>query len=300
MCGIAGTARLGDLDVVHQMIAALRYRGPDDVGFYRDGDVILGNCRLSIQDLSAAGHMPMESDDGELVVTFNGEIYNFRELGSALGALGHKIRTGTDTEIILHAYRAYGLGCLEQLEGMFAFALWDRRRGQLLLARDRTGMKPLFYHVANGGIAFASELKSLLHIPGFERRVNRRALRSARPFREQHRRRVDDGVHLQAAAWLSTDLAGWPLRTRPVLAPPSSGARTMGRDRTGQRGADAADGCRRVSHGERRSIGCSPQWRAGFQRGGRADGATQRSSRRHLHGWTWIGRSRPPLRPARR
>lgn len=179
MCGIVGTIRIGDLSLVEQMTEMMAYRGPDDFGLYQDGDVRLGHRRLSILDLSAAGHQPMETSDGRLVIVYNGEIYNFRELRSELEALGYRFFTGTDTETILYAYQEYGLGCLEKLEGMFAFALWDRHRRRLLLARDRTGIKPLFYHLSGDGLAFASELKPLLRLPGLKPEVNRRALRSA-------------------------------------------------------------------------------------------------------------------------
>ncbi|HKG62268.1 MAG TPA: asparagine synthase (glutamine-hydrolyzing) [Pyrinomonadaceae bacterium] len=179
MCGIAGTVRIGDLALVERMTNLISYRGPDDVGLYEDGDVRLGHRRLSILDLSPAGHQPMLSDDGELAITFNGEIYNFLTLREELQKKGHQFHTETDTEVMLNAYREFGIDFLTHLEGMFAFALWDRKRRQLLLARDRTGIKPLFYYHQGDGLAFASELKPILLVPGFERRVNRRALRSA-------------------------------------------------------------------------------------------------------------------------
>ncbi len=179
MCGIAGTIRIGDLDLVERMTTLMSYRGPDDWGVYEDGEVRLGHRRLSILDLSEAGHQPMLSDDGQLVITYNGEIYNYRELRLKLEKRGHRFQTGTDTETILSAYREFGIDCLSHLEGMFAFALWDRKQRQLLLARDRTGMKPLFYYQQGEGLAFASELKPITLVPGLERRVNRRALRSA-------------------------------------------------------------------------------------------------------------------------
>lgn len=157
----------------------MSYRGPDDWGLYEDGEVRLGHRRLSILDLSEAGHQPMLSDDGQLVITYNGEIYNFRELRLELEKRGHRFHTGTDTETILVAYREFGLDFISYLEGMFAFALWDHKQRQLLLARDRTGIKPLFYYQRGDGLAFASELKPILLVPGVERRINRRALRSA-------------------------------------------------------------------------------------------------------------------------
>ena len=179
MCGIAGTIRIGDLDLVRRMTNLISYRGPDDAGFYEDGEVLLGHRRLSILDLSEAGHQPMLSGDGELAITFNGEIYNFRILRQQLEKRGYHFHTETDTEVVLAAYREFGIDFLGHLEGMFAFALWDRKQRQLLLARDRTGIKPLFYYQQGNGLAFASELKSLLLVPGLQLHVNRRALRSA-------------------------------------------------------------------------------------------------------------------------
>jgi asparagine synthase (glutamine-hydrolysing) len=179
MCGIAGTIRMGDHTLVERMTALMAYRGPDDCGLYEDDEVCLGHRRLSILDLSAAGHQPMQSTDGQLVITYNGEIYNFVSLRCELETQGYRFHTGTDTEVILAAYQAYGINCLSKLEGMFAFGLWDRRQCQLLLARDRTGIKPLFYHQVADGLAFASELKPLLYVPTLKPQVNRRALRSA-------------------------------------------------------------------------------------------------------------------------
>ena len=170
---------MGDLALVERMTALMAYRGPDDHGLYEDGEVRLGHRRLSILDLSMNGHQPMQSADGQLVITYNGEIYNFRTLRCELATQGYRFHTDTDTEVILAAYQVYGLNCLSRLEGMFALALWDRRQRQLLLARDRIGIKPLFYHQAGDGLAFASELKPLLYLPSLKPQVNRRALRSA-------------------------------------------------------------------------------------------------------------------------
>ena len=140
MCGIAGTVRIGDLPLVERMTNLISYRGPDDAGVYQDGEVRLGHRRLSILDLSDAGHQPMLSDDGELAITFNGEIYNFLTLRQDLERRGYHFHTETDTEVMLNAYREFGIDFLSHLEGMFAFALWDRKSRQLLLARDRTGI----------------------------------------------------------------------------------------------------------------------------------------------------------------
>ena len=179
MCGIAGTVRIGDRGLIEQMTAAMAYRGPDDSGFYEDGDVRLGNRRLAIVDLSEAGHQPMESDDGQLVVNVQRRDLQLSATARRARGARPQVPQWHRSESILHAYREYGVDCLDHLEGMFGFALWDRRRRLLLVARDRTGIKPVFYHIRGDGLAFASELKPLLYLPGLERRVNRAALRSA-------------------------------------------------------------------------------------------------------------------------
>ena len=178
MCGIAGAVGIADRAVVEHMTTLMAYRGPDGSGIYQDGDACLGHRRLSILDLSSDASQPMESDDGRLVITYNGEIYNFRQLRATLEARGYRFRSASDTEVILYAYDCYGLAFLEHLQGMFALALWDRGNKQLVLARDRAGIKPLFYHRQPGGIAFASELKPMLLVPGVARAVSRAALRS--------------------------------------------------------------------------------------------------------------------------
>ncbi len=182
MCGIAGTVGIGDLDLVQRMTDMLAFRGPDGEGLYESGDVRLGHRRLSIIDLSDAGHQPMLSEDGQVVLTYNGEVYNYRELRKELEQKGHRFRSATDTETVLVAYEEYGLKFLDRLEGIFAFGLWDNRRGRLLLARDPLGVKPLFYYEQDEGIAFASELKAICLVPGLKREVNRTALRSALRF----------------------------------------------------------------------------------------------------------------------
>lgn len=165
MCGIAGivstTGGLTRLQV-QPMIDAQRHRGPDAEGVWTDGDCALGQRRLAIIDLSAAGRQPMANDDGSLQITFNGEIYNFQALRTELEALGYRFRTRTDTETILHAYQQWGVECLKKLRGMFAFALWDRRQRRLFVARDRVGKKPLFYTQVGSHFLFASELQGLL------------------------------------------------------------------------------------------------------------------------------------------
>jgi len=181
MCGIAGqfNYRSGAPAVevrLGQMCDLLAHRGPDGSGTWAAGPVGLGHRRLSIIDLSDAGRQPMSSPDGALVIVFNGEIYNFRELRRELAADGYTFRTKTDTEAILAAYDKYGPDCVRRLEGMFAFALWDARTRRLMLARDRAGKKPLYYWDHPNGLSFASEPKAFLADPAFPRRVNPEAL----------------------------------------------------------------------------------------------------------------------------
>jgi asparagine synthase (glutamine-hydrolysing) len=138
----------------------MAHRGPDDEGFHLDGALGLGNRRLSIIDLPG-GHQPIANEDESVWITFNGEIYNYRDLRPGLIAQGHRLRTNSDTETILHLYEEYDVGFLDHLRGMFAFAIWDKRKQRLLLARDRLGVKPLYYRLDPGRLAFASELRSL-------------------------------------------------------------------------------------------------------------------------------------------
>jgi asparagine synthase (glutamine-hydrolysing) len=147
------------------------HRGPDDEGYYVNGPVALGHRRLAIVDL-AGGRQPMSNEDGTVWITFNGEIYNFGELRHRLEGLGHRFATSSDTEVIVHAYEQYGVDCVKELRGMFAFALWDQRSKMLMLGRDRVGKKPLFYTEVDGRWVFASELQGLLAHPGLPRQVD--------------------------------------------------------------------------------------------------------------------------------
>ncbi len=181
MCGIAGIASAhGLLDRSHleAMGDVLRHRGPDDAGaWWADaGDVGFVHRRLAILDLSPTGHQPMRDSRGDLTIVFNGEIYNFSELRMELEAAGHTFRSASDTEVILEAYRAWDTACVERLNGMFAFALYDHRRRRVLLARDRAGEKPLYCSLVGGVLRFASELKGLLADPAVPRRIDRFAL----------------------------------------------------------------------------------------------------------------------------
>jgi len=184
MCGIVGVMRYDgastEAAVLEQMTAALSHRGPDAIGtdLRQAGSVHvgLGHTRLKIVDLSAAADQPMSNEDGSVRVVFNGEIYNFRELREQLIRRGCLFRTASDTEVLMRLYEVEGEACVNRLEGMFAFAIWDERRRRLLVARDRVGKKPLFYTAAPGLFACASELKALLHHPQIPVEVNHEAL----------------------------------------------------------------------------------------------------------------------------
>jgi len=180
MCGIAGivdfTGTGPTRETIGRMTGLLRHRGPDDEGIAILGPAGLGHRRLSIIDLSPAGHQPMTLDDGAIHIVFNGEIYNFQEVKAELEALGETFRTRSDTEVLLRAYRAWGADSLQKLNGMFAFAIWDAERRTLFAARDRLGKKPFFYHHRQGLIAFASEMKALLADPKLERDVDPAAI----------------------------------------------------------------------------------------------------------------------------
>jgi asparagine synthase (glutamine-hydrolysing) len=171
MCGLAGIIGEDNPDVMARMMRIMQHRGPDDSGSHRLvaghlGVVTLGHLRLSIIDLSPNGRQPMANDDESLWIVFNGEIYNYLEIRAELERLGHRFRTGTDTEVILRAYEQWGADSVSRLNGMFAYAIVDIRRSMAILVRDRLGIKPLYYTVAQDSLVFASELKALLQHPG--------------------------------------------------------------------------------------------------------------------------------------
>src|SRR5687768_2690933 len=179
MCGIAGIVRNDRTDIdsglLARMCTAIRHRGPDDDGFYVNGPVGLGMRRLAIIDLKS-GQQPIHNQDRTAWIVFNGEIYNYRELRNKLEKLGHTFYTNSDTEAIVHAYDRYGTECPKHLRGMFAFAIWDERTQELLLARDRVGKKPLLYAQVNGQLVFGSEFSALLQHPDVSREIEPRAL----------------------------------------------------------------------------------------------------------------------------
>lgn len=168
MCGIVGIFNIDrkpvNKSMLEAMIRIVKYRGPDDEGFYTDEFIGLGQCRLSIIDLSPAGHQPMSNADKSLWIVFNGEIYNYIELKKELQGKGHKFISNTDTEVILHAYQEWGVDCLNKFNGMWAFCIWDKKKKEFFCSRDRFGVKPFYYYFKNNVFAFSSEIKSLLEL----------------------------------------------------------------------------------------------------------------------------------------
>ena len=175
MCGIVGVCNLHGEPVpsglVGDLTRLIAHRGPDGEGVYTDGPVGLGHRRLAIIDLSAAGNQPMANETGDVVLDYNGEIYNFQQLRVELESLGHLFHSHTDSEVVVHAYEEWGNACVDHFDGMFAFAIWDRTRRRLFLARDRFGVKPLYWYLRNGVFVFASEIKAILAHPRVSRDV---------------------------------------------------------------------------------------------------------------------------------
>src|SRR6266566_5140820 len=179
MCGIAGRFHPAQLAPEPGWAAAasalLAHRGPDGEGHWEDERCDLVHRRLALIDLSPTGAQPMSNEDGAVLVVYNGEIYNYRALTAELKARGHRFRSTSDTEVLVHLYEDEGERMVARLRGIFAFAIYDRRRGRLFLARDRFGVKPLFFTVQDGEWAFASEMKALLALPGFRPEIDRQA-----------------------------------------------------------------------------------------------------------------------------
>ena len=180
MCGIAGIFNLNGEPVspvsLRRMTDAIKHRGPDSEGFYIDSFVGLGHRRLSILDLSRAGHQPMTTEDKAFAIIHNGEIFNFQDLRAELENLGHRFTSRTDTEVVLHAYAQWGADCIHRFNGMFAFTIWDRTRQELFIARDRYGIKPLYYTFYGTTFLFASEQKAILAYPEIPKTVDLEAL----------------------------------------------------------------------------------------------------------------------------
>lgn len=178
MCGIAGFSGYYDLHLLEAMSSTIAHRGPDDEGVWYDQHcgVGLAHRRLSIIDLSPSGHQPMSDAARRAVISFNGEIYNYRDLRGGLESVGYRFNSTTDTEVILNLYLRDGVNCLEQLNGIFAFALWDTEKRKLLLARDGLGVKPLYYALTRNGVVFASEIKALMQVPELNTELDTAAL----------------------------------------------------------------------------------------------------------------------------
>ena len=176
MCGIVGILNLHDdtpipLETMCRMVAQVDHRGPDECGVYQNGRIALGHTRLSIIDL-AGGQQPIGNEDGSKWIVYNGEVYNFEAIRPELKWSGHQFTTNTDTEVILHLYEELGAACLDQLNGQFAFAIWDETTKELFLARDRVGIRPLFYTFQQGRLIFASEMKAILAVPGVQAEID--------------------------------------------------------------------------------------------------------------------------------
>ncbi|MBQ9808324.1 MAG: asparagine synthase (glutamine-hydrolyzing) [Ruminococcus sp.] len=184
MCGIVGFTN--DIDdsneVLGRMMDRIRHRGPDAEGKYIDEDIALGHRRLSIIDISSQGDQPIFNEDRSLVIIFNGEIYNYKEIKEKLVEAGHDFRTNTDTEVLIHGYEEYGEKLLNMLRGMFAFVIWDKKKKELFGARDFFGIKPMYYAAMDGTLMFGSEIKSFLEHPKFRKELNTAALENYLTF----------------------------------------------------------------------------------------------------------------------
>lgn len=180
MCGIAGifnvTGKPISVHTIRKMTDILSHRGPDDEGYWVESFIGFGHRRLAIIDLSPLAHQPMQSDDGNLVITYNGEVYNFQNLRVELEAKGYRFRSKSDTEVVLKSFQEWGKECVHKFNGMFAFAVWDNKKSQLFLARDRCGIKPLYYYYNNNTFIFASEIKAILQHPDLSVKVSIPAL----------------------------------------------------------------------------------------------------------------------------
>lgn len=209
MCGIAGVYREHPVsrELIKSMTDAIAHRGPDGEGYYVDGNLAMGHRRLAILDLSPAGAQPMATDDGRFVIVFNGEIYNHLELKKELQNSGCSFNSRSDTEVLLQGYRVWGTDLISKLNGMFAFALWDKVKRQLILARDRFGVKPLYIWVQGKQVVFGSEIKAILKYPGYTMGVNPEALDEYFTFQNLFRTHTlfKDIHHVAPATFLVVD-----------------------------------------------------------------------------------------------
>ncbi|MGN0676510.1 MAG: asparagine synthase (glutamine-hydrolyzing), partial [Ruminococcus sp.] len=184
MCGYTGFTNFIDNSnvIIENMMDRIKHRGPDAEGKYIDGDIALGHRRLSIIDVSSQGDQPLYNEDGSMVLVFNGEIYNFMDIRQKLVEAGHKFRTKTDSEVLIHGYEEYGTKLLDMLRGMFSFVIWDKKKKELFGARDFFGIKPLYYAQMGKTFMFGSEIKSFLEHPDFKKELNTSALENYLTF----------------------------------------------------------------------------------------------------------------------
>lgn len=212
MCGIVGilnfNSKPASTVILRKMTNEIAHRGPDGEGQYVDGPVGLGHRRLAIIDLSPAGHQPMITSDGRYVISYNGEIYNFLELRTELESLGCQFRSKTDTEVVLNAYAMWGYACVERFNGMFAIGIWDRQEREIYLARDRYGIKPLYYAFFDDTLLFASEHKALLAHPAVKRELDLEALLEYFTFQNIFTRKtLLKGIHMfPPGSWAKASL----------------------------------------------------------------------------------------------
>lgn len=217
MCGIAGIFNRNGEPVspviLRKMTDSIAHRGPDGQGFYTDSFIGLGHRRLAIIDLSPAGHQPMISESGNYAISYNGEVFNFQEIRAELEELGYRFRSNTDSEVVLYSYKEWGKKCLERFNGMFAFALWDKKKQQLFLARDRYGIKPLYYTQKNGTFLFGSEIKAILEHPSYKTELDKEALLEYFTFQNffTDRTLYKDIKILPAGSYLLIDLGSFTL-----------------------------------------------------------------------------------------
>ena len=182
MCGFVGIVRKGqNEEIIKKMNDRIKHRGPDGDGYYINGDVALGHRRLSIIDL-AGGDQPIYNEDENIVTVYNGEIYNYLELKDELSKLGHKFKTKSDTEVLVHGYEEWYTDLPKHLRGMFAFAIYDKTKDEIFLARDNFGIKPLYYAYMNDTFMFASEAKAFLDVPEFDKEFNENILETYLEF----------------------------------------------------------------------------------------------------------------------
>jgi len=239
MCGIAGILNFNisprEEEIVKAMTDRLLHRGPDGEGYYHDREIALGHRRLAIIDLEG-GSQPIFNEDKTIVVIYNGEIYNFHEIKHDLLARGHVFRTATDTEVIIHAYESFGHRCVSLFNGMFAFAIWDKRTKTLLLARDRLGIKPLYYYDSGTWLAFASEIKALFEHPGIRPQLNPASLADFLTFQNiLDEKTIFQNVKKLLPANILTWSQGGQVRTQTYWEPDFRKTSPMGMDECLQR-----------------------------------------------------------------